>query len=128
MKFFFVILMFFSLSAFAQPSDLNQLMKKMGLEYKLAVKAQSADVMHKHLTQFILLVEQAKKHPFQQEKKQKSIEGLNLTITEAKKAIAFAERGQLDDARAVLQKVDSLRSQYHKLHEPPSFWQLLFGQ
>lgn len=103
-------------------------MKKMGLEYKLAIKAQSADVMHKHLGQFVILVEQAKGHQFQQGKKKKSIEGLNLTIAEAHKAMALVEKGQLDDARNVLLKVDSLRSEYHKLHEPPSFWQLLFGQ
>ncbi|MDK1287844.1 cytochrome b562 [Pseudoalteromonas umbrosa] len=127
MKFVFVIWMLFSFSAFAQPSELNQLMKKMGLEYKLAVKAQSADVMRKHLAQFILLVEHAKTHRFQQDKKQKSIEGLNLTIDEAKKALASADKGQLEVARKALKNIDSLRTQYHKLHEPPSFWQLFFG-
>ncbi|KZN61136.1 hypothetical protein N473_22605 [Pseudoalteromonas luteoviolacea CPMOR-1] len=127
MKFILVVLLFFSFAVCSQTSELNRLMKKMGHEYKLAIKAQQQDAMIAHLDKFIALVEQAKEQRFNEDKKAKSIEGLNRTIRLAEKAIALAKNAQSSRAREVLLEIDTLREEYHKLHEPPSIWQLLFG-
>ncbi|ESP94458.1 MULTISPECIES: cytochrome b562 [Pseudoalteromonas] len=128
MKFVLVIAVFLGFSVYAESSDLNQLMKKMGHEYKLAIKAENKGQMISHLERFISLVEQAKSENFQAEKKAQSIDGLNKTIAVAKSAIVMANNGQPDRARNALKEINSLREEYHQLHEPPSFWDLLFGK
>lgn len=127
MKFILVVLLFSSFAVCSQTSELNRLMKKMGHEYKLAIKAQQQDVMITHLDKFIALVEQAKDQSFKKDKKAESIEGLNRTIGLAEKAKVLAKNAQSNRARQVLLEIDTLREEYHKLHEPPSIWQLLFG-
>ncbi|AOT10532.1 cytochrome b562 [Pseudoalteromonas luteoviolacea] len=127
MKFILVVLLFSSFTVCAQTSELNQIMKKMGHEYKLAIKAQQQDVMITHLDKFIALVEQAKAQSFAKEKTKKSIEGLNRIIKLAEKAKGLARNSYSTEARQALKEIDILREEYHKLHEPPSIWQLLFG-
>ncbi|MDK2597349.1 cytochrome b562 [Pseudoalteromonas obscura] len=128
MKFVLVIAVFLGFSVYAESSDLNQIMKKMGHEYKLAIKSENREQMISHLERFILLIEQAKNAGFQADKKAQSIEGLNKSIAVAKSAIVMANKGQSERARKALKEINSLREEYHQLHEPPSVWELLFGK
>ncbi|KZN58399.1 cytochrome b562 [Pseudoalteromonas luteoviolacea] len=126
----FIIILAILLSGFAhsgEVQDLNQIMKKMGHEYKLAVKAQAPSEMSLHIGAFIELVELAKTQRFQEGKANESIKGLEQTIELAKQARSLARSKNLVSAKAKLKKIDDLRIEYHKLHEPPSIWDLLFG-
>ncbi|WP_185843467.1 cytochrome b562 [Pseudoalteromonas luteoviolacea] len=127
MKFVFITAFLLSSFAIAKAQDLNQVMKKMGHEYKLAIKSQTYNEMSRHIAAFILLVEQAKEQKFTDDKAQESLKGLNLTLELAKQAAILANEKELDAAKLKLKEVDELRIKYHKLHEPPSVWELLFG-
>ncbi|KZN69318.1 cytochrome b562 [Pseudoalteromonas luteoviolacea] len=126
----FIIILTILLSGIAHSSevqDLNQIMKKMGHEYKLAVKAQAPSEMSLHINAFIELVELAKTQRFQESKAKDSIKGLEQTIVLAKQAQNLVNSKDLVSAKAKLKEIDDLRVEYHKLHEPPSIWDLLFG-
>ncbi|MDP4486485.1 cytochrome b562 [Pseudoalteromonas piscicida] len=127
-KIVFIFVLLFSMSGGAhESSELNKTMKEMGHIYKQAMKAQSAQEMQAHLTELTILVNESKQFQFKQEVSAESVEGLNKvleTITEASQEV---DSGRVEKAREMLLKIDELRKQYHKLHEPPSFWELLFG-
>ncbi|MEO2268480.1 cytochrome b562 [Pseudoalteromonas sp. YIC-656] len=115
-------------SAMAQQDvDLEAVMKKMGHSYKLAVKADSAEAMLSALSQFENYLSQAQQAKFKNEA-QKSQKGLDEVFEQVEIARSLAQNQQLDAAKEALAKIDVLRKDYHKLHEPPGFWELLFGK
>lgn len=107
--------------------DLEAVMKKMGHSYKLAVKAQSSEQMLAALTEFEGYVQQAQQARFNNEA-EKSLKGLEEVLLQLESARQLAATEQLDAAREQLMKIDDLRKEYHELHEPPGFWELLFGK
>ncbi|MCF2856053.1 cytochrome b562 [Pseudoalteromonas sp. SMS1] len=128
MKFILIVAFLMSGLVYAETQDLNQIMKKMGHEYKLAIKSQSANEMQHHIDEFISLVELAKHQRFGRDQAKKSIKGLNLTIALAKQAAALSSENTLIAAKEKLKEIEALRVEYHKLHEPPGVWELLFGR
>ncbi|MBQ4800656.1 hypothetical protein J8L73_16205 [Pseudoalteromonas sp. MMG006] len=128
MKFLVIILtILFSSSSFAQQNvDLEVNMKNTGLAYKKAVQAKELDEFNIAIEEFISLVEVSKTAKFYQEPEQ-SIQGLNKVITQAKLAKKAANEQGLNAAKESLKNIDNLRKKYHELHEPPGFFELLFG-
>ncbi|NOU50161.1 hypothetical protein HG263_06350 [Pseudoalteromonas sp. JBTF-M23] len=111
-----------------QSSDLEVTMKNMGHAYKQAMKSQSQqdlvaqiDIFKEHL-----LISQ--QHTFTAKLQEQSQQGLNKVLSVIDESRLLAEQGKLAEAKKRLQEIDELRKQYHKLHEPPSFWDLLFGK
>ncbi|MCC9661333.1 MULTISPECIES: cytochrome b562 [Pseudoalteromonas] len=129
MKTLFVcFLTLFSLSSMADaPLDLEANMKNMGLAYKNSVRATDLDSFNTAIDEFIHLLEKAKKADFKQHESE-SLEGLDKVIQQAKSAKQLAEVQGLEAAKAPLKSIDQLRKKYHELHEPPGFWELLFGK
>ena len=118
--------LFSGLTGAAQNVDLEAVMKNIGHQYKLAVKAPDAEQMQSALEQMSELVHEAKIAKFHNEP-QKSLQGLDKVLEQIASAQSFVEQGDTAKAKQALKEIDSLRKQYHELHEPPGFWELLFG-
>ncbi|MAD03561.1 MULTISPECIES: cytochrome b562 [unclassified Pseudoalteromonas] len=128
MKFFIVsLLLFYSSVGSATSIDLEANMKNMGLAYKNSVRANDLATFNTAIDEFIELLETAKTADFKQHKTA-SLEGLNKVINQAKQAKQLASTHGLEAAKAPLKSIDELRKKYHELHEPPGFWELLFGK
>lgn len=128
MKFILVtFLVFFSAVCVAEELDLEANMKNMGLAYKNSVRATSLEVFNTSIDEFIHLLEKARTADFKQHKTA-SLEGLDKVIKQANLAKELASKQGLDAAKVPLKSIDDLRKKYHELHEPPGFWQLLFGK
>jgi soluble cytochrome b562 len=128
MKFILVtLLVFFSAVCVAEELDLEANMKNMGLAYKNSVRATSIEVFNTSIDEFINLLEKARTADFKQHKTA-SLEGLDKVIKQANLAKELASKQGLDAAKVPLKSIDDLRKKYHELHEPPGFWQLLFGK
>ncbi|WP_338366239.1 cytochrome b562 [uncultured Pseudoalteromonas sp.] len=122
-----VVAVLYSTAAFSeQKVDLEVNMKNTGLAYKNTVQAVSLDDFNKAIDKFIALVENSKKATFHKEAKM-SLKGLDKVIAQAKLAKKLANERGLDAAKPALKNIDDLRKEYHKLHEPPGFFDLLFG-
>ncbi|MFY8275215.1 cytochrome b562 [Pseudoalteromonas sp. SSDWG2] len=126
-----VSIMLVALFAFAahagSTSDMQAVMKKMGHSYKLAVKATDKRTMLAALDEFEKYLQQAEQGQFKKSEKE-SREGLGKVAERIQIARELAQSNQLDEAKAQLLPIDDLRKEYHKLHEPPGFWELLFGK
>lgn len=109
-----------------QPLDLEANMKNMGLAYKQSVEATKLNDFNQAIDEFIALVKRSKTASFAQHKTE-SLEGLDKVINKAQRAKQLANEQGLPAAQGVLKSIDRLRKQYHELHEPPGFWELLFG-
>ncbi|WP_286260660.1 cytochrome b562 [Pseudoalteromonas sp. FE4] len=128
MKIFIVsLLLFYSSVGSATSIDLEANMKNMGLAYKNSVRANDLATFNTAIDEFIELLETAKTADFKQHKTA-SLEGLNKVIKQAKQAKQLASTHGLEAAKAPLKSIDELRKKYHELHEPPGFWELLFGK
>ncbi|NIZ04385.1 cytochrome b562 [Pseudoalteromonas sp. HF66] len=128
MKIFIVsLLLFYSSVGSATSIDLEANMKNMGLAYKNSVRANDLATFNTAIDEFIELLETAKTADFKQHKTA-SLEGLNKVINQAKQAKQLASTHGLEAAKAPLKSIDELRKKYHELHEPPGFWELLFGK
>ncbi len=126
--FLFISLLLSSSVALAnQPLDLEVNMKNMGLAYKQSVEATDLDAFNQAIDEFIHLVERSKTANFSQHKAE-SLQGLDKVITKAQLAKQLTNEKNLDAAKGVLKSIDGLRKEYHELHEPPGFWELLFGK
>ncbi|MGX1110806.1 soluble cytochrome b562 [Pseudoalteromonas sp. MBR-15] len=121
------LLILFSTASFSNELDLEANMKNMGLAYKNSVRATDLDSFNTAIDEFIHLLEKAKKADFKQHESE-SLEGLDKVILQAKSAKQLAEVQGLEAAKAPLKSIDQLRKKYHELHEPPGFWELLFGK
>ena len=119
-------LLFFSSLSAANNIDLEANMKNMGLAYKNSVRATDLATFNTAIDEFIELLETAKTADFKQHKTA-SLEGLDKVINQAKQAKQLATTRGLEAAKAPLKSIDELRKKYHELHEPPGFWELLFG-
>lgn len=128
MKFLVIIFaLLFSCNAFAQQEvDLEVNMKNTGLAYKDAVQAVGIGGFNTAIDRFIELVETTKKAKFHKEAHM-SRQGLDKVIEQAKLAKKLANERGLDAAKPALKNIDNLRKKYHELHEPPGFFDLLFG-
>jgi len=128
MKFLVLIFTFvFNTAAFSeQEVDLEVNMKNTGLAYKNAVQAVGIGGFNTAIDKFITLVETSKKATFHKEA-QMSLQGLDKVIAQAKLAKKLANERGLDAAKPALKNIDDLRKKYHELHEPPGFFDLLFG-
>ncbi|WP_462172073.1 cytochrome b562 [Pseudoalteromonas xiamenensis] len=111
-----------------QTSELNETMKKIGFSYKQIMKAKTTDEALNAISEMELLIEKSKVLGFKPELKDKSFEGLNQVRKQLDELIHMLKAGELDKAKEHALKIDALRKEYHKLHEPPSFWELLFGK
>ncbi|WP_462163100.1 cytochrome b562 [Pseudoalteromonas xiamenensis] len=111
-----------------QTSELNETMKKIGFSYKQIMKAKTTDEALNAISEMELLIEKSKVLGFKPELKDKSFEGLNQVKKQLDELIPMLMAGELDKAKEHALKIDALRKEYHKLHEPPSFWELLFGK
>ncbi|MDN3377809.1 MULTISPECIES: cytochrome b562 [unclassified Pseudoalteromonas] len=123
-----VFVLLFSQSVFAvKENNLETNMKNMGLAYKQSVQATQLHEFNLAIDEFITLVEQSKVVGFNKEV-QKSLQGLDKVIAKAKLAKQLANSEGVEAAKKPLKAIDGLRKQYHELHEPPGFWELLFGK
>ena len=122
-----MILVFTPTLLVAEEFDLETNMKNMGLAYKHSVQATQLTEFNQAIDEFIKLVKLSKTATFHKEA-ENSFQGLDKVIAKAEKAKKLANSKGLDAAKESLQSIDSLRKQYHKLHEPPGFWELLFGK
>ena len=60
-------------------------------------------------------------------KPEQSLLGLDKVIAQAELAKKAANEQWLSAAKEPLKNIDNLRKKYHELHEPPGFYELLFG-
>lgn len=130
MKYLVFLVLFISVFGFrveAQATELSVTMKNIGHLYKKALKSEDPKATHQYLDELITLIEKSKKANFKQGTEIESVEGLNKVIASLKLAQDLNAKGDTESFRKTLLKVDELRKQYHKLHEPPTFWQLIFG-
>ncbi|ALU45545.1 cytochrome b562 [Pseudoalteromonas rubra] len=111
-----------------QSQDLNQTMKNMGHAYKQAMEAQQAEEVNKHLETMLRLIQQSKQHSFKADVKVESLQGLDKVADVIRSAQGLLAKAQLQQAKDLLRQIDGLRKEYHELHEPPGFWELLFGK
>ncbi|WP_158678264.1 cytochrome b562 [Pseudoalteromonas sp. T1lg23B] len=111
-----------------QSSDLEVTMKNMGLAYKNAMKSESQQLLLESIAAFREHLSLSQQHNFDAKLLDKSKEGLNRVAKVLENSEKLAKEGKLAEAKEQLKKIDELRKQYHKLHEPPSIWQLLFGK
>ncbi len=128
MKYFYlaITLLFSSLALAQQPVDLEINMKNTGLAYKQAVQATQIDEFNTAIDEFIKLVKVSKTAKFYK-KAEQSLQGLDKVITQAELAKKAANEQGLSAAKEPLKNIDNLRKKYHELHEPPGFFELLFG-
>lgn len=125
---FCVIALIFSQSLFAvEENSLETTMKNMGLAYKQSVQAAELSEFNVAIDELIKLLEQSKRAKFNKEA-QKSVQGLDKVLVKAKLAKQLANNKGLAAAKKPLKAIDGLRKEYHELHEPPGFWELLFGK
>ncbi|MCQ8878491.1 cytochrome b562 [Pseudoalteromonas shioyasakiensis] len=125
---FCVFVLLLNQSVFAvEENNLETTMKNMGLAYKQSVQATQLQEFNLAIDEFITLVEQSKLAGFNKEA-QKSLQGLDKVTAKAKLAKQLANSEGLEAAKKPLKAIDGLRKQYHELHEPPGFWELLFGK
>lgn len=123
-----VIVLIVSQSTFAvEQNSLETTMKNMGLAYKQSVQATQLTEFNVAIDELIKLVEKSKLAKFNKEAK-KSVQGLDKVLVKAKLAKQLANNTGLSAAKKPLKEIDELRKEYHELHEPPGFWELLFGK
>ncbi|MBG9995063.1 hypothetical protein I6F50_08335 [Pseudoalteromonas sp. NZS127_1] len=128
MKYLVIIFTFaFSSMSFAQQEvDLEINMKNTGLAYKQAVQATQLSEFNTAIDEFIKLVKVSKTAKFYK-KPEQSLQGLDKVIAQAELAKKAANEQGLSAAKEPLKNIDNLRKKYHELHEPPGFFELLFG-
>lgn len=129
MKMSSLVLLFFTtfcVSA-AQTSELNETMKKMGLAYKQLVKAQTIDAASNAVADMKVLIEKSRVLGFKKDKEAQSLLGLKKVEQQLSLIDALLSQNELLKAQQAALEIDVLRKEYHKLHEPPGFWELLFG-
>ena len=122
-----IVLLFSQTVAANDVSDLEKTMKNIGLAYKQSVEATQLQEFNGAIDEFIKLIEQSKQAKFYKEA-QKSVQGLDKVLVQAQLAKKVANEQGLESAKKPLKAIDNLRKKYHELHEPPGFFELLFGK
>ncbi|WP_213609677.1 cytochrome b562 [Pseudoalteromonas sp.] len=122
-----IVLLFSQTVAANDVSDLEKTMKSIGLAYKQSVEATQLAEFNSAIDRFIELIAQGKQAKFYKEA-EKSVQGLDKVLAQAQLAKKVANEQGLEAAKQPLKAIDNLRKKYHKLHEPPGFFELLFGK
>lgn len=122
-----IVLLFSQTVAANDVSDLEKTMKSIGLAYKQSVEATQLAEFNSAIDEFIGLIAQGKQAKFYKEA-EKSVQGLDKVLAQAQLAKKVANEQGLEAAKQPLKAIDNLRKKYHKLHEPPGFFELLFGK
>ncbi|KUM54738.1 cytochrome b562 [Rheinheimera sp. EpRS3] len=117
--------LFYSVSAMASV-DLEKTMKNMAFQYKQAYDAQSAGQLLPVLDELISLTQQSTQADFEPEKAEQFKQGLQQVLAELQLARQAATQDDVAQAKLHLQKVDTLRKEYHQQRKV-SIWRLLFG-
>ena len=102
-------LMFGLMTLPAMAGDLEQPMKKIGFNYKQAVKADDAATMEKHIKEMKAQLDVAKERNMPAAKKEKFLEGMNKVQTELDASLAALQAGDQEKAQAHLAKVNDLK-------------------
>lgn len=111
----------------AQTSELNETMKKIGFSYKQMLKAETIEQANIAIIDMEMMIDKSRKLGFKKEVEKQSLEGLDKVATKLKKVKKLLNQNELQQAKQAALEIDGLRKEYHKLHQPPSFWDLLFG-
>ena len=98
----------------AMAGELEQPMKKIGFNYKQAVKADDAATMEKYINEMKAQFDIAKQKNMPTAKKEKFLEGMNEVQTELDASLAALKAGDEAKAREHLAKVNDLKKEYHK--------------
>ncbi|MEG0007825.1 MAG: cytochrome b562 [Aeromonas sp.] len=106
-------LMFGLLTLPALAGELEQPMKKIGFNYKQALKADDAATMEKHIKEMKAQLDIAKEKKMPEAKKAKFLEGMNEVQGELDASLAALQAGDQEKARAHLAKVNDLKKEYH---------------
>ncbi|WP_434665726.1 cytochrome b562 [Aeromonas sp. NJAU223] len=106
-------LMFGLLTLPALAGELEQPMKKIGFNYKQALKADDAATMEKHIKEMKAQLDIAKERKMPEAKKAKFLEGMNEVQGELDASLAALQAGDQEKARAHLAKVNDLKKEYH---------------
>ena len=107
-------LMFGLMAQPAMAGDLEQPMKKIGFNYKQAVKADDAATMEKYIKEMKAQLDVAKGKNMPAAKKEKFLEGMTEVQTELDASLAALQAGDEAKAREHLAKVNDLKKEYHK--------------
>lgn len=123
-----VLITFFATSTFsAQTSELNKTMKQIGFSYKQILKAETIEEANLAIIDMEAMIDKSRKLGFKKEFEKQSLEGLSKVETQLNMVKMLLSQNDLQQAKKVAMEIDALRKEYHKLHEPPSVWELLFG-
>ncbi|BBN83389.1 hypothetical protein PA25_33740 [Pseudoalteromonas sp. A25] len=127
-QYLYVALLCLSSFAFSkQSSDLEVTMKNMGHAYKQAMQSESQQELLAAIDSFREHLHVSKQHQFSPELHDESQKGLSKVSSVLDESIMLVNQGHLVAAKTKLKEIDELRKHYHQLHEPPSIWDLLFG-
>ncbi|MGL5038577.1 MAG: cytochrome b562 [Aeromonas sp.] len=107
-------LMFGLMTLPAMAGELEQPMKKIGFNYKQAVKADDAASMAKYINEMKAQLDVAKQKNMPAAKKEKFIVGMNQVQAELDASLVAIKAGDLTKARAHLAKVNDLKKEYHQ--------------
>ncbi|MFC3033841.1 cytochrome b562 [Pseudoalteromonas fenneropenaei] len=111
-----------------QSSDLNAVMKKIGFAYKQIMQAPDIPSAQQGIDEMRGWLSKSREFNFKPSVANESLQGLEKVARELDAVEAALAQQDLDKAKQVAANIDGLRKEYHKLHEPPGFWELLFGQ
>lgn len=106
-------LMFGLMTLPAMAGELEQPMKKIGFNYKQALKADDAATMEKHIKEMKAQLDIAKEKKMPTAKQAKFLEGMNEVQGELDASLAALQAGDQEKARAHLAKVNDLKKEYH---------------
>lgn len=107
-------LMFGLMTLPAMAGDLEQPMKKIGFNYKQAVKAEDPATMEKYINEMKAQLDVAKQKNMPAAKKEKFLEGMNEVQAELDASLVALKAGDESKAREHLDKVNDLKKEYHK--------------
>lgn len=126
----FFILGTVNLSFGADKQDLVAIMKQMRFEYNQAIKAESGEVMAKHLNAFKAQLAKAKAYPHHKDRKEKAIEGLNKVAQVIASIELPIENSEIESAKKKLAEIDQIKEQYHdkKVSLWERFYERIFGE
>ncbi len=94
--------------------ELEQPMKKIGFNYKQALKADDATTMEKYIREMQAQLDVAKGKQMPAAKQEKMLKGMGEVQTELDASLAALQAGDQEKARAHLARVNDLKKEYHR--------------
>ncbi|WP_295891593.1 cytochrome b562 [uncultured Vibrio sp.] len=110
----------------ANDFDMTQTMKKMGLEFRQAAKADSIETMQEPIANLADLIQDLKNAEHPVEKSELYAEGFTKLRIAVENVESHLENGDFDNAQQALREVDDLRVEFHDRRNP-SIWSRIFG-